>query len=161
MRRSSLQTARSAICQRCSPLAIRRKQDVDDGGDVCLAERSICLPPNRIQFVQSVGAVVCRQDDVDQHQPLPAWLDQDYLRDGQQVIAERAAEETLAARYHLDEEGVSVATAAIYILGVLLIGGGVISLVAWNWEALGRFAKLALILALEHVLANRFYRKQE
>ena len=68
---------------------------------------------------------------------LPRWRDD--------AIISATAEETLAARYHLDEEGVSVATAAIYILGVLLIGGGVISLVAWNWDALGRFAKLALI----------------
>ena len=61
------------------------------------------------------------------------------------AIISSSSEKTLAARYQLDEEGVSVATAAIYLLGVLLIGGGVISLVAWNWDALGRFAKLSLI----------------
>jgi uncharacterized membrane protein len=53
----------------------------------------------------------------------------------------------LARRYHLDEEGVSVAAAAIYTLGALLIGGGVISFVAWNWDDLGRAAKLAILFA--------------
>lgn len=53
----------------------------------------------------------------------------------------------LARRYHLDEEGVSAAAAAIYTLGALLIGGGVISFVAWNWDRLGRAAKLSILLA--------------
>ncbi len=62
------------------------------------------------------------------------------------LLGEDAAA-ALARRYHLDEEGVSIAAAAIYTLGALLIGGGVISFVAWNWDDLGRAAKLTILFA--------------
>ncbi len=68
----------------------------------------------------------------------------------------------LAARYQFDhEEGRSLATLAVYLLGVLLIGGGVLSLVAWNWAALPAAAKLLLIgsaMAAAHVYGWRMWR---
>ncbi len=70
---------------------------------------------------------------------LPRWR-------AEGLVSEAGAAE-LARRYHLDEEGVSAAAAAIYTLGALLIGGGVISFVAWNWERIGRAAKLAILFS--------------
>ena len=68
---------------------------------------------------------------------LPQWR-------AEGIVSDTGADE-LERRYHLDEEGVSAAAAAIYTLGALLIGGGVISFVAWNWDDLGRAAKLAIL----------------
>ncbi|MCI0587547.1 MAG: DUF2157 domain-containing protein [Planctomycetes bacterium] len=68
---------------------------------------------------------------------LPRWREEG-------LLDERAAA-LLAERYRLNESGWRTSVAAIYILGVLLVGGGVISFVAWNWEALPAWAKLALI----------------
>ncbi|MFQ5844254.1 MAG: DUF2157 domain-containing protein [Planctomycetota bacterium] len=68
---------------------------------------------------------------------LPRWR--------QGGILDEGAARTLAARYHLDEEGVSAAAAAIYTLGVLLVGGGVLSFVAWNWADISTPFKLLLI----------------
>ena len=56
---------------------------------------------------------------------LPRWREEG-------IIDEEAAA-VLADRYRLDEEGTSLASAAIYTLGSLLVGGGLISLAAWNW----------------------------
>lgn len=72
------------------------------------------------------------------------------------LVTEEVAQR-LAARYQLDEahEGRGLATAAVYVIGVLLIGGGVISLVAWNWEALPASAKLLLIGSA--MVAAHFY----
>jgi uncharacterized membrane protein len=70
---------------------------------------------------------------------LPRWRAEGLVSD--------AGSAELSRRYHLDEEGVSAAAAAIYTLGALLIGGGVISFVAWNWDRLGRAAKLSILLA--------------
>src|SRR2546421_11989313 len=51
----------------------------------------------------------------------------------------------LRTHYQLDETGAGIAAMGIYVLGALLVGGGVISLVAWNWASLSAFAKLAII----------------
>jgi uncharacterized membrane protein len=67
---------------------------------------------------------------------LPLWRDEG-------LVDERAAAE-LTARYRLGEGNADLAAAAIYTLGALLVGGGVISFVAWNWDALHDVAKLAL-----------------
>jgi uncharacterized membrane protein len=68
-------------------------------------------------------------------------------------LVDERAESILFERYQLGEEGVSLAAAAIYTLGALLIGGGIISFVAWNWADLARPAKLAILggaLVLAH-----------
>jgi uncharacterized membrane protein len=70
---------------------------------------------------------------------LPHWREQG--------IVDEATAESLTARYHLDEEGVSVAAAAIYTLGALLIAGGVISFVTWNWADIDKPVKVLLITA--------------
>ncbi|HLQ36322.1 MAG TPA: DUF2157 domain-containing protein, partial [Planctomycetota bacterium] len=59
-------------------------------------------------------------------------------------VVDEATARGLVARYRLDQQAVDVTTAAIYLLGALLIGGGVISFVAWNWERLPDALKLAL-----------------
>ena len=59
-------------------------------------------------------------------------------------LVDAASEQQLVARYGLDRKAVDVTTAAIYLLGALLIGGGVISFVAWNWEHIPDALKLAL-----------------
>jgi uncharacterized membrane protein len=68
----------------------------------------------------------------------------------------------IAARHALDhqDEGRGMAMLAVYLLGVLLIGGGVLSLVAWNWAALPAAAKLLLIgsaMAAAHVYGWRMW----
>ncbi len=68
---------------------------------------------------------------------LPRWR-------AEGLLDERAAA-LLAERYRLHEAGWKASVAAIYLLGVLLVGGGIVSFVAWNWEALPAGAKLALI----------------
>lgn len=76
---------------------------------------------------------------------LPKWREEG--------LVDADAEAVLYDRYQLGEEGVSLAAAAIYALGALLIGGGVISFVAWNWADLARPAKLAILggaLVLAH-----------
>ncbi len=54
-----------------------------------------------------------------------------------------------------------MAVTALYVLGALLVGGGVVSLVAWNWEALSAAAKLVLLgvaLATVHTVGYQFWR---
>ena len=72
-------------------------------------------------------------------------LKREFPRWREEGIVDEEAEATLARRYQLDEEGVSVAATAIYVLGVLLIGGGVVSFVAWNWDSIPKAAKLAML----------------
>lgn len=67
---------------------------------------------------------------------LPRWRAEGLVDD--------RVEQLLVARYRLDEKAADVTAAAIYVLGALLIGGGVISFVAWNWEHIPDAAKLAL-----------------
>jgi uncharacterized membrane protein len=76
---------------------------------------------------------------------LPKWREEG--------LVDERAESVLFERYQLGEEGVSLAAAAIYTLGALLIGGGIISFVAWNWADLARPAKLSILggaLVLAH-----------
>lgn len=62
-------------------------------------------------------------------------------------LIDEATASRIAARYAGEEPGVSVTALAVYILGAMLIGGGVISLVAWNWHALSTGARLGLAMA--------------
>jgi uncharacterized membrane protein len=69
---------------------------------------------------------------------LPAWE-----RDG--LVSPEGAT-VLRARYRLDapdEDGPGLLP--VYVLGALLVGAGVISLVAWHWESMPAGAKLAVI----------------
>ncbi|MBK8233366.1 MAG: DUF2157 domain-containing protein [Candidatus Eisenbacteria bacterium] len=54
--------------------------------------------------------------------------------------------EAIAARYAHEESGAKTTAAAVYVLGSMLLGGGVLSLVAWNWHALGTPTRLGLVL---------------
>jgi uncharacterized membrane protein len=67
---------------------------------------------------------------------LPRWR-----ADG---LVDERVERALVARYRLEQKSADVTTTAIYLLGALLIGGGVISFVAWNWEHIPDAVKLAL-----------------
>jgi uncharacterized membrane protein len=54
----------------------------------------------------------------------------------------------LAARYDLAAaEAGGPSFLAVYVLGALLVGAGVVSLVAWHWEAMSAPAKLATLAA--------------
>jgi hypothetical protein len=71
---------------------------------------------------------------------LPRWKDEKLLTE--------AAAATLSERYGLlRPEAGGPTILAVYLLGALLVGGGIISLVAWNWDEMGRGARLAVILA--------------
>ena len=59
------------------------------------------------------------------------------------LVDERAAQE-LTRRYGLAADATSRALAVVYIVASVLIGGGVLSFVAWNWEHLPAAAKLGL-----------------
>ncbi len=83
---------------------------------------------------------------------LPRWREEG-------LVDERGAA-ALEARYRLGDEGIGVATAAIYLLGALLVGGGVLSLVAWNWDALAPALKLLILfgaLAACHIVGFRLW----
>jgi uncharacterized membrane protein len=70
---------------------------------------------------------------------LPRWKDEQLVTD--------AAAAALADRYGLSKpEAGGPTILAVYLLGALLVGGGVVSLVAWNWDEMGRGARLAVIL---------------
>lgn len=70
---------------------------------------------------------------------LPRWKDE-------KLVTEAAAA-TLAERYGLSKpETGGPSILAVYVLGALLVGGGVVSLVAWNWDEMGKAARLAVIL---------------
>ncbi|MFH1708035.1 MAG: DUF2157 domain-containing protein [Planctomycetota bacterium] len=67
----------------------------------------------------------------------------------QEGLVSPNAASKLIARYGLDAIGGETANyliTAIYIIGALLIGGGVISLVASHWEQMGPAFKLVLII---------------
>jgi hypothetical protein len=52
----------------------------------------------------------------------------------------------LHARYRLGEpEAVGPSLLAVYVLGALLVGAGVVSLAAWHWEALPAAGKLGIL----------------
>lgn len=71
---------------------------------------------------------------------LPQWV--------QEGIVPEATAQQLSARYQLDEirkESSRLLAAVIFTLGGLLLGGGVISFVAANWEEIPTFAKVALL----------------
>lgn len=70
---------------------------------------------------------------------LPRWKDEG--------LVTAAAAASLAERYGLGRpEAGGPTILAVYVLGALLVGGGVISLVAWNWDEMGKAARLAVIL---------------
>ena len=82
---------------------------------------------------------------------LPRWRDEG-LVDG-------AAAEALAARYALGDADLDgPGLLPVYVLGAVLVGAGVVSLVAWHWDEMGRAAKLALIaisIVAAHVAGDR------
>jgi uncharacterized membrane protein len=70
---------------------------------------------------------------------LPRWEEE-------KLVTEAAAA-TLAERYGLARpEAGGPTVLAVYVLGALLVGGGIVSLVAWNWDEMGRVSRLAVIL---------------
>jgi uncharacterized membrane protein len=72
---------------------------------------------------------------------LPSWL--------QEGIVTEDAAQRLSARYELDKlskESSHLLVAVIFTLGGLLLGGGLISFVAANWEEIPTTAKVALLL---------------
>ncbi len=73
-------------------------------------------------------------------QELPAWVQEGIMtEDGAQRIA---------TRYDLDnlsKESSSLLAAAIFTFGGLLLGGGLISFVAANWEEIPAFVQVALL----------------
>jgi uncharacterized membrane protein len=76
-------------------------------------------------------------------QELPAWL--------QEGIVNEDAAQRLTTLYSLDKlskESSSLLAAVIFTLGGLLLGGGLISFVAANWDAVPTFAKVAFLLIL-------------
>lgn len=68
---------------------------------------------------------------------LPAWR--------AEGIIDAEAEAKLRARHPLDDGGAGLASAAIYVFGALLVGGGIISFVAWNWGRMPDAMKLGLL----------------
>ncbi len=68
---------------------------------------------------------------------LPAWR-----ADG--IVSPEAAL-ALEARYALAQVGGGPSFLPVYVLGAALVGAGVVSLVAWHWDEMGRTARLALI----------------
>ncbi|MGB8931025.1 MAG: DUF2157 domain-containing protein, partial [Anaeromyxobacteraceae bacterium] len=71
---------------------------------------------------------------------LPRWR-------GEALVSEAAAV-ALAERYGLSKaEAGGPSILAVYVLGALMVGGGVVSLVAWNWDEMGKVARLSVILA--------------
>ena len=74
---------------------------------------------------------------------LPAWQQEG-------LVGEQQAQ-ALSQRYRLDElahEGAGRLIAAIYILGAILIGGGLITFVAAHWGFIPRAMKIAMIFTL-------------
>jgi len=86
-------------------------------------------------------------------QELPRWR-------AEGLVDERV-ERVLFERYRLDEKGTDLATTAVFVLGALLVGGGVISFVAWNWDDIPDAAKLVLIgvaMVSAHVVGYRLWK---
>ncbi|MBL8204246.1 MAG: DUF2157 domain-containing protein [Blastocatellia bacterium] len=76
-------------------------------------------------------------------QELPAWV--------QEGIVTEDAAQRLTSLYELDElrtESSSLLAAVIFTLGGLLLGGGLMSFVAANWEVLPTLVKVILLLLL-------------
>ncbi|HEX4946061.1 MAG TPA: DUF2157 domain-containing protein [Blastocatellia bacterium] len=76
-------------------------------------------------------------------QELPAWL--------QEGIVTEDAAQRLTALYDLDnlrKESSSLLAAVIFTLGGLLLGGGLLSFVAANWEEIPTLAKVVLLIVL-------------
>ena len=71
---------------------------------------------------------------------LPKWVNEGLISSD--------AEDLLRERYQLNEDGTAFAATAVYLLGALLVAGGVISFVAWNWAYLPDFVKLTGGVAL-------------
>jgi uncharacterized membrane protein len=76
-------------------------------------------------------------------------------------LVDERVERALVERYRLDEKGTDLATTAVYVLGGLLVGGGVISFVAWNWDQIPDAAKLLLLgaaMVSAHLVGYRMWR---
>jgi uncharacterized membrane protein len=84
-------------------------------------------------------------------EPVPgrvrAFLRRELPRWREEGLIDGAAEATLSRRYALQDDGTGLALAALYVLAAGLAGGGVISLVAWHWDEMGRAARLGLLAA--------------
>jgi len=73
---------------------------------------------------------------------IPIWLEKN-------ILTESTAEQ-LREQYELDKlatESASLLTSILFTLGGLLLGGGVISFVAANWDDIPKNGKVALLLA--------------
>ncbi|MEI6788167.1 MAG: DUF2157 domain-containing protein, partial [bacterium] len=68
---------------------------------------------------------------------------QSWLTDG---LISRDQAESLQARYPVDRNGRSWGMIIFSCLGAVIIGLGVILLLAYNWHAIPKFAKLGIIL---------------
>lgn len=88
-------------------------------------------------------------------QELPRWR--------AEGILDLASEQLLEKRYGLDQEDPAggLAVAALYVLAACLVGGGIISLVAWHWDDMSRWSRLALLgsaLVAAHVAGFRLWK---
>jgi len=64
-------------------------------------------------------------------------------------LVDEAAAARLAARHDLDDAALDgLGLLPVYVLAALLVGSGVVSLVAWHWDELARTAKVALVLGM-------------
>lgn len=74
---------------------------------------------------------------------IPIWVEKE-------ILTESGAEQ-LTKQYELNKlanESASLLAAVMFTLGGLLLGGGVISFVAANWDSIPRNGKAGLLLAL-------------
>jgi len=71
---------------------------------------------------------------------LPQWQEEG--------LVSREAAETLAERYGARGDGSRTLVAVIQLIGATLISLGVISFVSYNWDALGRWTKVAMLFGL-------------
>jgi hypothetical protein len=68
---------------------------------------------------------------------LPRWRAEGILDD--------AGVEALSRRHLAEPESTGLAVAALYVLGSGMVGAGIISLVAWHWDELARWVRLAIL----------------
>lgn len=74
-----------------------------------------------------------------------AWLEHELPRWREEGLLDEAALRELQHRYGLESRHhTSAVLFAVYLIGSLLIGGGLLSFVAWNWDRFPDAAKLAL-----------------